>query len=91
MTLYQEIENQIIIWVNDGTKTAGSLTRKITELIEEDNERKKRDMKIDLALGDAAEEWVFEKNGHRWSNNDNTAGDNFESFLEGAKWMFDRL
>ena len=32
--LYSEIEDLIIRWNNDGTKTAGSLTRQITELIE---------------------------------------------------------
>lgn len=30
-----------------------------------------------------AEEWVFEKNGHKWSNNDDSAGDNYASFKEG--------
>ncbi len=30
-----------------------------------------------------AEEWVFETNGHKWSNNDDTAGDNFGSYREG--------
>jgi hypothetical protein len=36
---------------------------------------------------EAAEKWVFETNGHKWSNNDNTAGDNFASFIAGAKWQ----
>jgi len=31
--LYLEIEHLIIKWNNDGTKTAGSLTREIMELI----------------------------------------------------------
>jgi hypothetical protein len=30
-----------------------------------------------------AEEWVFETNEHKWSNNDDTAGDNFGSYREG--------
>lgn len=34
----------------------------------------------------AADLWVFKENGHKWSNNDNTAGDNFGSFVAGAKW-----
>lgn len=38
-------------------------------------------------LDDAAHEWVFETNGHKWSNNDDTAGDNFGSFIAGAKWQ----
>jgi len=50
MTLYQEIETQIMHWVNDGTKTAGSLTRKIMKLVEEENKKEIRDIKIDLAL-----------------------------------------
>ena len=33
-TLYSEIEYLIIMWSNDGTKTAGSLTRDIMKLIE---------------------------------------------------------
>ena len=36
---------------------------------------------------DAAEKWVFDINGNRWSNNDNTAGDNYGSFITGAKWQ----
>jgi hypothetical protein len=31
--LYSEIENLIITWSNDGTKTAGTLTRQIMEKI----------------------------------------------------------
>lgn len=30
-----------------------------------------------------AEKWVFETNGHKWSNNDNSAGDNYASFIAG--------
>lgn len=89
MTLYQEIETQIMHWANDGTKTAGSLTREIMKLIEEEKKREIRDIKID-SIG-AGEEWVFEKNGQNWSNNDNTAGDNFGSFIEGVKWVLERM
>lgn len=35
LSLYQQIENAIIKWSNDGTKTAGSLTREIMELIKD--------------------------------------------------------
>jgi hypothetical protein len=38
-------------------------------------------------LEEAAEKWVFETNGHKWSNNDDTVGDNFASFIAGAKWQ----
>ncbi len=35
--LYSQIENLIIIWSNDGTKTAGTLTRQIMELLNKQN------------------------------------------------------
>lgn len=41
-------------------------------------------------LEEAAEKWVFETNGHKWSNNDNSAGDNYGSFIEGVKWQTKR-
>ena len=81
MTLYQEIENQIMIWGHDGTKTAGSLTRKIMKLIEEENKKEIRDIKIDLLLREAAEEWLFESEEHN----------NELSFIEGAKWMLEQI
>jgi hypothetical protein len=31
--LYSKIENLIVIWSNDGTKTAGTLTRQIIKLL----------------------------------------------------------
>ena len=34
---------------------------------------------------EAAEKWVFETNGSKWSNNDDTAGDNYGSFIAGYK------
>lgn len=40
---------------------------------------------------DAAEKWVFETNGHKWSNNDNTTGDNYGSFIAGAEWQEQRM
>ena len=42
-------------------------------------------------LEEAAEKWVFETNGHKWSNNDDSAGDNYGSFIEGAKWQAERM
>jgi hypothetical protein len=36
-------------------------------------------------INDLAEQWVFEKNGHKWSNNDDSAGDNFGSFKAGCE------
>ena len=42
-------------------------------------------------LEEAAEKWTFETNGHKWSNNDNTAGDNYGSFIAGAEWQAERM
>jgi hypothetical protein len=42
-------------------------------------------------LEEAAEDWVFGTNGHKWSNNDDTAGDNYSSFISGAKWQAEQL
>lgn len=47
-------------------------------------------MKLET-LEEAADRWVFETNGHKWSNNDDTAGDNFGSFKAGAEWQAKRL
>lgn len=41
-------------------------------------------------LEDFAEKWVFETNGHKWSNNDDTAGDNYGSFIAGYKLAQER-
>ena len=48
-------------------------------------------MKKKETLEEAADEWVFETNGHKWSNNDDTAGDNHYSFKNGAKWQQERM
>jgi len=42
-------------------------------------------------LEEAADKWVFETNGHKWSNNNNEAGDNFGSFKAGAKWQQEKI
>jgi hypothetical protein len=34
--LYSKIENEIIKWVNDGTKTAGTLTRKLNKIYQKE-------------------------------------------------------
>jgi len=39
MSLYSQIEDLIISWSNDGTKTAGTLTRKIMKLLEKKEEK----------------------------------------------------
>ena len=41
-------------------------------------------------IEESAERWVFDTNGHKWSNNDDTAGDNYGSFITGAKWQQER-
>ncbi len=38
----------------------------------------------------SARKWAFETNGHKWSNNDNTAGDNYGSFIAGAKFVAEK-
>lgn len=35
--IYSDIENLIIFWVNDGTKTAGTLTRRIMYMLDKKN------------------------------------------------------
>jgi hypothetical protein len=45
----------------------------------------------DEEIREGAEKWVFETNGMKWSNNDNTAGDNFSSFMAGVKWLIVRI
>jgi hypothetical protein len=42
-------------------------------------------------LEEAAEKWVFETNGHKWSNNDDTTGDNYGSFIKGGNFMRERM
>lgn len=50
--------------------------------------KKEEEQKI---IEEAAEKWVFETNGHKWSNNDDTAGDNYASFKEGAMWQAQKM
>jgi hypothetical protein len=38
----------------------------------------------------AAHKWVFEINECKWSNNDDTAGDNYGSFIAGVDWLSKR-
>lgn len=45
----------------------------------------------DKEIREAADEWIFGENGMKWSNNDNTAGDNHGSFMAGAKWAIQKL
>lgn len=35
--LYSEVEHAIISWSNDGTKTAGTLTRKLFKILQKNN------------------------------------------------------
>jgi hypothetical protein len=35
----------------------------------------------------AAEKYVFETNGHKWSNNNDECGDNFGSFKQGCEFL----
>ena len=42
-------------------------------------------------IEDGADTWVFKTNSMKWSNNNDEAGDNFGSFIAGAKWMRDKI
>lgn len=35
----------------------------------------------------AADDYIFEQNSHKWSNNNDEAGDNYGSFIAGVKWL----
>lgn len=41
-------------------------------------------------IRDAADSWVFTENT-KWSNNDDSAGDNFGSFIAGVKWAINQI
>ena len=45
----------------------------------------------DEEIYEASRDWVFRKNSTKWSVNDDTAGDNMGSFLNGAKWMRNKI
>jgi hypothetical protein len=70
-------ENWDCIWEYEGKyyKLVGGINNKEWEEV------------ISETIEDAANKWVFETNGHKWSNNDDTAGDNYGSFIAGAEWM----
>ncbi len=76
-------ENWDCIWEDKGKyyKLVGDINNKEWEEVQlgEDPKEEK--------LNEAADKWVFETNGHKWSNNDDTAGDNYGSFKAGAEWM----
>ena len=42
-------------------------------------------------IDEVASEWVFKTNGMKWSNNDDTAGDNYGSFIAGVKCSQEKL
>lgn len=45
---------------------------------------------LEKQIEERATDWVFEENGHRWSNNDDSAGDNTESFKAGANFILEK-
>ncbi len=67
-----EDKNQINTIASSFDNPIGKLSLKNCQAIE-----------LGYDLDELAEEWVFETNGHKWSNNDNTAGDNYGSFKAG--------
>jgi len=42
-------------------------------------------------INEAAHNWVFVINDSKWSNNNNEIGDNYGSFINGAKWLIEQL
>jgi hypothetical protein len=65
-------------------------SKNIADLKKEITNKKQEEPKQET-VEEAAEKWVFETNGHKWSNDDDSAGDNYGSFREGAKWMLEKL
>ncbi len=45
---------------------------------------------LEKQIEERATDWVFEENGHRWSNNDDSAGYNTESFKAGANFILEK-
>jgi hypothetical protein len=77
--IWENIENLMITFakqeVEKALKTASGNARMYSEIVGESKQE----------LEEAAEKWVFETNGNKWSNNDDTAGDNYGSFIAGFK------
>jgi len=92
-TIMVESESTPIGCVGSNTLDLRELSRKLDEsLAKETKETLIEWLNIkDNEIRDAADEWVFETNGLKWSNNDNTTGDNHRSFMAGAKWAFNRF
>lgn len=76
-------ENWDCIWEDEGKyyKLVGDINNKEWEEVQLGEDPKQE------TIEEAADKWIFETNGHRWSNNDDTAGDNYGSFKAGAEWM----
>ncbi len=80
-------ENWYCIWENEG---------KYYKLVGADHNREWEEVQLGKdpkqeTIEEAAEKWVFETNGHKWSNNDDTVGDNYGSFKAGAEWMREQM
>ena len=76
-------ENWDCIWEDEG---------KYYKLVGDDHNKEWEEVQLGKeTIDDAATKWVFETNGHRWSNNDDTAGDNYRSFKAGAEWMREQM
>ena len=67
-----------------------SLEITVEEVFSEEKRKGLKEFIDKHKLEEAAGKWVFETNGHKWSNNDDTAGDNFGSFKAGAEWQASR-
>jgi len=76
-------ENWDCIWEDEG---------KYYKLVGDINNKEWEEVQVGKnPIEEAAYKWVFETNGHNWSNNDDTAGDNYGSFKAGAEWMREQM
>ena len=78
--------NDLLLKMQNGENCIGETANQLLDLFAVSGS-----LLSDDEIREAADEWVFEINGMRWSNNDDTAGDNFGSFIAGAKWVLSRF
>ncbi len=83
----EQIENRInyfIEWCESSFKDYDKNSAIVNELKDIlANNKSISEEEIEQKAKDLADNWVFEINGYKWSNNNNEAGDNFGSFKEG--------
>ena len=87
------IQKQKLIEIIKSDEDAKIFVEALENIPEPNDKLKKafRDFGKQETLEEAASKWVFETNGHKWSNNNDEAGDNFGSFIAGFKEAERRL